>query len=347
VLADDEILAEAEVLRGCALNQLGDLEEGTRVLQAAIPVAEAVNDLTSLVHALNDLGFLYEIGGEFDRSRVYKLRALDIAERVGDPAAIANMTFRYGQNAFLLGDWRVARESFDRSLALARQIDASAILPYPLFGLGLLALARCDGEAVVQYAEECLTIATRTEDVQILRAGHSLLAEQDLEDGRPEIARARLQALKPDEEGLDLRSILPTLAEACLMMGDLDAAHTYIADGVTKATTSHSRVGLVEVLLVQALALMAQERRQEGAAVLDEALRLARAMPYPYAVARLLSVDSLWHICAGQEPQARQKLDEANAVFHRLGAVRPLRLAAGVAGVADPGALSRAYAREG
>jgi tetratricopeptide (TPR) repeat protein len=246
------------------------------------------------------------------------------------------MTFRCGQNAFVAGDWNAARTCFERSLGLARRAQASSILAYPLFGLGLLALACGERDAVLRHAEECLAIATQTGDGQMIRAGQSLLAEQELRDGRPGDARVRLQALESNDEGLDLRSTLPALAEACLMLGDMDAAQRYIEDGRRKAVNSHHRVGLVDIQRVQALALIEQHLWDGAVAVLAQALQSARAMPYPYAEARLLHAAGLMHMRRGDHEQARRYLDEARAVFQRLGASWPSHCLPAISVSADP-----------
>jgi tetratricopeptide (TPR) repeat protein/transcriptional regulator with XRE-family HTH domain len=328
-LNDKRLLAEAEVWRGCALNQLGKLEDGRRTLDDAIPLAEAANDLTSLVHALNDMGFLAEIGGDFSRSRTYRQRGLEVAEQVGDPSAIANMQFRCGQNAYLRGDWTAARDYFERSAATARRIDAPAILGYPLFGLGLLALARGDGNEVNRLGDECLAIAEQTADDQIRAAGQALLAERELQEDRPEAARARLRALARENGrlGLDLHSTLPTLAEACLAVGEMREAEACIDEGVQKAATSHSRVDDVMLARVRALAMMRWEDLAGAAVVLGEAIALARAMSYPLAEARLLTTRALLRKHAGDVEAAREDLDAAVTLFERLGATWYVRLA--------------------
>ncbi len=52
---------------------------------------------------------------------------------------------------------------------------------------------------------------------------------------------------------------------------------------------------------------------------LDEALALARAMPYPYAEAKALYVYGLLHATRGEQRQARARLEEALALLARLG----------------------------
>lgn len=319
-LGEDRMVAEAEVWRGCALNQIGRLEEGHRVQQAAIPLAEAARDLGSLSHALNDIGFLSEIQGQFAQSRVYKKRALEVAEQAGDPAATANMAFRCGQNTFLSGEWDLARQYFDRSVATASRVDALSILAYPLFGLGLLALLEGDGDAAVARADQCLAIARKANDAQILRAAESLLAEKELQDGRPHDALIRLSALEPEESGLSLHSALPALAVACLRVGDIDAAQAHTAAAVRWARERHNLLGLADLLPVQALVLIERQQWSEVRDALEEGLRLARPMPYPYAEARLLSVYGILHHRLGERAQAEDKLLHALRIFQRLGA---------------------------
>jgi hypothetical protein len=59
---------------------------------------------------------------------------------------------------------------------------------------------------------------------------------------------------------------------------------------------------------------------QEAQCTLDEALMLARGMPYPYAEARLLHVCAEPHAQRREDDAAREKLAAAQALYQRLGA---------------------------
>jgi ATP/maltotriose-dependent transcriptional regulator MalT len=252
---DTRLLAESEVWRGCALNQLGDWEEGRSVQETAIPLCEAAGDLSSLSHALNDVAFAHESTGRFGRSRFYKLRALEVAERFGDPAGIANIAFRCGQLAFLQGDWDEARGHYLRALELLQQVGSSSIAPYPHFGLARLALVRAQLAEARAEAESCLALARESADRQAIQAATGALAECDLLAGEAVQARDRLLAVEPSEEGLALYGVAPIMAEACLRAGDLPAARAWADRSVTRARNSHHQVDLVDALRVQALVL--------------------------------------------------------------------------------------------
>lgn len=317
---DTTLLGEAEVWRGCAMNQLGNFAEGRRVQEAAIPLTEASRDFTSLSHALNDLAFAYEIAGEFARSRGYKERALRIAERLGDPAGIANMLFRCGQNAFLAGDWSGARQYFDRALEAAHPLGASSIGAYPLFGLGLLTLVEGDRDRAHRLAMECAAMAERSGDLDAIRAATGLLAEVDLAAGNAHAARARLSKFAPEEEGLSLRSILPTMAEACVRSGDREGAEEWATTSKRQAETRQNYVSLLDALRVHALIASHAGDVNGAIAILHEALGQSRTMRYPLGEGRILLTAGEILVGAGRKLEARGRLQEAGEIFRRLGA---------------------------
>jgi transcriptional regulator with XRE-family HTH domain len=305
---DLRLRAVAEVWRGCALNQLGRLDEGRLAQEGAIPLAEAAGDLGSLSHALNDIGFLTEIAGEFEISRRYKERALDIAESGGDPLSIATMVFRCGQNAFLRGDWQEAERLFNRGAHLAGSLGASSIAAYPPFGLSLLAFGRGDIPAARALAGQALATASGV-DVQAEHGALGLLAECDLREGKPEEARARLESVPHDGEGLGLYPIQPVLAEALFAVGQVDGAHEAAERAIRAAETRRHRVAMVDALRVRALTGNCLDD-------LHAALSLARSIQYPFGELRVLE---MWaRIGGGDNPRSallrRQLVREPVAV---------------------------------
>jgi tetratricopeptide (TPR) repeat protein len=319
---DRRTYAEAEVWRGCALNQVGRNSEGLGLQERAIPLAERAGDLPSLSHALNDVAFAYEIAGEFERSRRYKEQALDVAIRVGDPVGIANMLFRCGQSAFLRGDWPAARNLFRRATGALDGIDA-AIAPYPHFGLALLDFATADFGLARERAERCTVLGERFSDAQAVRAAQGLCAEIDLCEGRPDDALRRLEAMPEEAQGLPLYPIRPILAVALAVLGATERAERIARQVIADARARPNRIILIDALGALARAL-APAQPNDAEIALGEAVDLARGIRYPYGEGRTLLT---W----GQVLEDTERVAQARQVFERLGAPTfPLVMLGGV-----------------
>ena len=318
---DRRAQAEAGGWRGLALLSLTRLDEARAVLEGAVSLAEAAGDLGTLSGALNNLGAVYLRRGEFDRHVRCVERALALAERQGDPFGTAYFLGIVGCSDFYRGDWRSARERLQRAEAMGRA-HPSWVTPYPLLELGELYLGMGDWERASRYLEESSGLAEGYGDLQCLREVGCLLAERDLLVGHPEAASSRLDALLAAAERAhaDLTDLLVLRAWAHHASGEACAAERTLDQGIARAKTANNRFLLVGALRVQGIALTGQGRWDEAAAALEEGMALARAMPYPYAEARLLHAYGLLVALQGDAVTARQRLDAALAAFRRLGA---------------------------
>jgi hypothetical protein len=114
--------------------------------------------------------------------------------------------------------------------------------------------------------------------------------------------------------------VLPVLAWAYLERGETDQAARTITDVLQRARAAGYRLGLVGVLRVQALVAIRQEHWTAAERALEEGLTLARALPYPHGEGRLLEVYGRLQLVCGEPLAARERLEAALALFHRLGA---------------------------
>ena len=321
-LGDDRLLTQAEQWRSTALLTLGRAEEAIPALEEVIPQAEALGDLSSHLHALNHVALAYIQRGEFATSRSYIDRALTVAEMQGDPVQIAFMTYNRGMLEVYTGEWKQARADFERAAAMMRQIAMAWTSAYPLLGLGQLCLAEGHLEASARYLQEAITLAERSNDLQALQYALAALVERDLLEGRPEVARARLDRLLDRQTSSRAESsahILALLAWTHMEMGDLAQAQELAAQSAARAVTEQNRLSLVESLRVRAMLMMRQGRWQEAEASLDEALSLTRAMPCAYNEARVLYLYGLLDAERGNPNAARVHLETAAAILDLLG----------------------------
>jgi hypothetical protein len=294
------------------------------VATEAARVAEAAGDLNALHWALYVMSRAHLIRGEWDPCWAYADRAVEVAERRGDPGPLTDLVCSRGVVAFYMGDWSRARQDFERVRTISRQIGAS----YPhgdtpaLLPLARLALAEGRWDLVSPSCTEALALAQESGEVSGQRDAHELLAELDLRTGRPQEAYARLAPVR-DHPGVEERGVTPLrvlLAWAHLELGENEAAQTVIADALRRLRADDDRLGLVDALRVQALIQMASGRWVEAAASLEEGLALAGAMPYLYGESRLLHVYGQLHAQRGDLRAARERLEAALAIFRRLGA---------------------------
>jgi tetratricopeptide (TPR) repeat protein len=224
--------------------------------------------------------------------------------------------------AFHLGDWRQARQDATQALAIDSNAGPSWVSSYHLMVLGLVSSGEGAWDEAVRYLEESVTMAEQRRDKQAMRLAQGALAELEVRSGRPAAAQARLVLLlePANLHEKDVARLLPTLAWAQLMVGDVDKAAEVLAQALTGAREKNGQLTLVDALRVQALVAMRQAHWAEAAEALEEGIALAQRMPYPHAEALLLHVYGDLHSLKGEPALARERLQMALLIFRRLGA---------------------------
>lgn len=319
--ADDAALAEAKYFNGWVLLHLGRCAEGVQSLVAASPLAQQVGDLRTHAISLANAAWGHSIMGEFDIAQSYLTQALSVAERYGDPAVAAQVITLRSDIAFRTGDWERAKADSELALGLIRNIGHSWCSMWPPFFLGQVGLARGEQVLAESLFQEALALDSRNGDVHVPRRVHLALAERDVLEAHPDRARDRLVPLldRFDEPETMVTCLLPILAWARLDLGEAREAEALTEQALLRARTQRLRVPLVDALRIRALALARRDQWQPAMDTLEEAIELARGMPYPYAEAKALYVYGQLHQARGEPDQARERLDEALAILDRLG----------------------------
>jgi tetratricopeptide (TPR) repeat protein/transcriptional regulator with XRE-family HTH domain len=323
-LRDDGLLAMAEGVRGSALETMGHIEEGLRVLQEALRLREATGELISP----SDIDLLqYTATASLERGRFaeglrYMERALGVSEQLGDPRLIAWMLGRCSHTRLLTGDWERARTDTARAAGIDRQLGFSIRSTWVTALLATLhRVGGAEDEAIREF-EAAIAMAERSGDQQILQYCQSNLAEIEIGQGRPAAACARLLPLlkHPGLERQHAVFVLPRLAQAYLELGDTGRAGGLIQQAVEFVRATGDLLSLAEVLWVQALVITREGGWAEAHCILEESLSLTRSMPYPYMEARTLQVYGDLHRQKSEPEPAREKLEAALAIFRRLDA---------------------------
>ncbi|HZU14732.1 MAG TPA: AAA family ATPase [Chloroflexota bacterium] len=325
-LRDDRLLAEAEVHRGASLMYLGHYEEARQLLEAAIPRAEGVGDLHTVCIALGFAALVYHGWHRAEQARAHHERALDIAERLGDPREISHRAVEASYHAFLVGDWEGSRRLAERALMSAMEQDNLRAFTQPLYTLGELALYTGQWDDADGYLRESMTIAQHLDLADYLRELQALLAERDVLEGNPANALSRLRGMVGSPGWDEHLSFLVALAATSVEAGDLDTAQDSIIKVVAQATQQRLPLVLADAHRVQGAIGRKRGDWENAQSHLERAVSLARDITYPWGEARALGECGQLYARLGRTAEAREHFQAAAAIFGRLGA-EPYRLA--------------------
>ena len=326
LLDNDREAPWAEPLHHGAMLMLGHLTQSISLLEFALPAIEERRDGDIFGWMLVHLGESYACLGQFDRFFFHMEHAGEVAELMGSPLNIAYACYWLGLHAFYIGDWQRAHKYFAQGRDVGQAVAGAGVpgsaTGYPLLGLGQLSCARGEDESGGHYLAEALALARRGLPPRLLRPVQGCLAERDLLVGRPGDALGRLGPLleAPEgQEGIDATPLLPLLAWAHLEASDLHLADVVATEALDRCRREQHQLALLDALRIRALLEVHRGRWDEAAAALDEALALARPMPYPYAEAKALDMYGQLFTAQGEWALAREKYQAALAILHRLG----------------------------
>jgi tetratricopeptide (TPR) repeat protein len=243
--------------------------------------------------------------GRSEECRRYAERALEVAERVGNPVQIAFVLGNLGETLTRLGEWKEARKHLERAVSLLGE-QRTPYAPWVPMRLGELALVQGRWEESERIAGEGLALAQKTG--QRGDAAKVLRAELDVRTGRPQEAVRRLEALFGVDD--ERRLGFPILAWAYVEVGAVEQAEQLADEAVRRVRAEAGLPLLLWWLEVQGRTLARQGRFEEAAVALQEGLELARSLSYPYDEARIL--------------EALGRREEALALFRRLGASKDI-----------------------
>jgi class 3 adenylate cyclase/tetratricopeptide (TPR) repeat protein len=319
-LGDQRLLAEAELHRGASLFHNGQYVEALSVLEAAIARADSVGDLPTQCAALNFASILYHSQHDFDRALTYRVRAVEVAERLGDPWEISCRAVEAAYETFLLGNWQRSRYYAELALSAALSLDALRMYLQPLYALGELSLYEGEWEEATHYLDEAVVVARHLGADTVIREVEGLRAERDILRGDFEAALARLRPLLETQGWEEHLNFLLPLAWTYLEVGDVTAAYSAAAKAGAEAARQRSPVGQIETLRIQGVIASRQGQWDDAEDSFRQAVRRSREISYPWGEARALYGLGLMYGRMGAGADAREYLVRADAIFQRLGA---------------------------
>jgi tetratricopeptide (TPR) repeat protein len=214
-----------------------------------------------------------------------------------------------------------AWEAGQRALADAQALDQSTMTGAPLGLLATLSWMQGKSDELERYAGEMAALSEHSDEPWWRRHGDLTLALRDLLEERADRALARLESLFV-ETRLDIQEqtlYLPALAEAYLHLGNLDQAQQVL--DVPLALQGRGMEGMLsDTLRVHAMILRAGGDLAGAETVLNQLLDQTRSMPYPFGEAQALAEYGQLEMTRGNPTGARQRVEEALAIFRRVSA---------------------------
>lgn len=322
---DAALMAAAESRKGVGLLLLAKLDEALVVLENAVQLAEAAQEMDSLWRSIGNIGVIYFCRGEFALLVPYEHRALDLAQRQGDPLAIARTQTNIGEGALYRGHWQAARTEFESALATVSALGDSEAKIYPLLDLATLDYYEGHDQKAALLLQEAARLVESSGDRQAQTWCNGVHAEMEIMAGQPKSAVLLLTSSEDPLllDDMSVLYVLPTLSWAYLESGDQDFAVAAATKAVDRARAMSHRVILVDALRTAAMAALRDGRLDAAAAALDEGIACTRIMPFPYAEARLRHVYADVALRAGNDgglDEARDHLHAALTLYRELGA---------------------------
>ncbi|MGI8826196.1 MAG: AAA family ATPase [Chloroflexota bacterium] len=324
---DERTVALVEGRLGYALLLARRLNEAVNLYQRIIPQYEVAEDLPNLCSALTAAGDVHGALGDLLAVDHYLARALTTAERMGDPLPIAGVLQALGWNALITGAWEQAYRYSTQAEAILRPQTIPRLSAALLTLQGTIRLYQGDWEEASRLLEEAAATAERGQDERAGRGAQHKLVIRDLMAGQAEAALSRLH-LVFDEKDLwndAARNHLAELAEAHLELGNHARAEEIAVEALERYRAERDQFALVEMLRVYGMVLARQQRWEEAETAWGQIAALAQRMPYPFAHGCLLYERGMAQIQRGDCEGARERLEEALALFQRLGARRGVK----------------------
>ncbi len=312
----EHLRRQAEQLRDFA-HMPDRKDELEAVLERAARVEEA-GDLESVVADLMINARVAETAGASVLATRCATRAREIAERLGKQDLLAMCIAQRGGLAMTAGQWKSARADFEQACALAPQTSGYHLAPFVWMYYGYLCLLEGEIAKGASLLEEVVSLTERTGNFPALNFAQYALAEWDLMEKRPEVARQRLERLVE----IEAQYLGPAMVSAMCAWALLDLGEVAEAEALIGRVVEAPRTDLFmqnTALRIQAMVFTCQRRWHEAHESIETAIAIARSLQYPFSEARGLYVCGLLYQAKGEPDLANEQFEQALAILRAMG----------------------------
>ncbi len=234
----DKLLTELEIAKDTQrvkiLNNLATTyhtfnpSKAQEYAERAMLLSQELNYQLGLANALNNLGLVYNMLGNYQQSMGSYLESVRVSQSIGDKTGVANAYHNLGLAFKEKQDYSKALDFYERSLEIARQLDDKARIASPLNNIGTIySLKKEYGKALKNY-NEALALYTTLKDSIGIATALGNIGEVYLEQERSyQSLQYFLQALQIYENQLDwnrIAQLTQKIGNVYLQLGNLDQA---------------------------------------------------------------------------------------------------------------------------
>lgn len=317
--------ARLYLLAGMVALRRSDLATAFEAADQALSLTKALAASPEAAQTHNLLGVLHRERGELDQAAFHCERSLTLYEQLANPLKVATVLKNLGVIAFERDDWPGAANAYQRALAMHEQVGDAYNRAMTMCNLADLYCHRGQLQLALEYAHKGLAGFKILGAAAGLVHAHENLGAVYLWLGELDRARTHL------EQGLQLiqandiqefsADVLVLLAEVHLRAGAATTAETMARRALDIATEQATPVN--QAIAQRVLGLVFQACGDTASA--EEALLASRALVenqgQRYELGRtLLALAGLYRTDRERRPEARAMLEQAYAIFEKLGA---------------------------
>jgi tetratricopeptide (TPR) repeat protein len=237
---------------------------------------------------------------------------LALAQEYGLALWVANLAGNAAANALLVGDLEEVMRLDALVADTARTSMSTSVHGYAAAAAALRGQSKEAEERLVRVREE-LTKSSTGQDLSFSRYAEAFVA---FGEGRLADARALAHQSRDAYTGGDSPVAAVLAAHCALLLGDRSGLH---ADKAwLDENASYGKWLVRSRMTVEAGALALQGRAEEASPAYRKAIEEWRAAALPFDLALTL-LERAW-LVGGSSPEAAEDLEEAQAIFERMGA---------------------------
>ncbi len=206
-----------------AFNQ-GDMAAAQMYEKRRLAVARAVGDKGAVAVALNDLGILSEVAGDYDRSDSLYDESASVASELGDEITLLAVANNRGAGALGQGDYDRARRLLEDALEIAIRVGDVHVRAHVLMNLGLALRELGEPRRAAMHFCEALDLSLAAAGPEAISDNLNGLAVVAISE-RDAVRAARLSGFADalrTERGSEFESFGRTAVDRTELAGPLD-----------------------------------------------------------------------------------------------------------------------------